>query len=271
MSAVGGLVPVVAVGAMYAMGLTLMWQRVGTGRLVSRPRAVLFACGLAATAVALGPPVDAGVDTSLTVHMTQHVLLIWVSAPLLVAGAPLPTLLWALPDHRRVALQARWRRVHHNVAGPAWPWWVAATAALQAVTLALWHLPPAYEAAVRNETIHALEHASFLFTAVAFWWTIAGAVRRARFGAGVLAVFVAKLPGLLLGVGMTIDPHVWYRIYGLGAAGLHDQQGAGVVMWVGGGTVATAAALVLFACWMQALERSAPSGEPRVREPEMYA
>ena len=61
-----------------------------------------------------------------------------------------------------------------------------------------------------------------LFTAMAFWWTIAGAVRRLRFGAGVLAVFIAKLPGLVLGVGMAIDTHVWYHAYGSGSAALQD-------------------------------------------------
>jgi cytochrome c oxidase assembly factor CtaG len=260
-TAVGGLSPVVAVAFAYAIGLDRMWQRVGRGRLVSPTRAVLFLLGLAVTGVALGPPLDGTVETSFTAHMTQHVLLIWISAPLLVAGSPMPVLLWALPDRYRLAAQRRWRTVHRSVAGPAWPMWVAATAAVQAVVLAVWHLPVLYQAALDNSLVHAAEHASFLFSAMAFWWTIAGAVRRSRFGAGVLAVFVAKLPGLFLGVGLTLATRVWYPHYGTGAGAVHDQQAAGVVMWVGGGMVATIAALVLFGLWMQALERATPPHE----------
>jgi putative membrane protein len=264
-TAVSGLSPVIAVAFVYAIGLDRMWQRVGRGRLVSPTRAVLFLLGLAVTGVALGPPLDSVVGTSFTAHMTQHVLLIWVSAPLLVAGSPMPVLLWALPDRRRVSAQRRWRAVHRSVAGTAWPWWVAATATLQGVVLAVWHLPVLYQAALDHSLVHAAEHASFLFAAIAFWWTIAGAVRRSRFGAGVLAVFVAKLPGLFLGVGMTLSGRVWYPHYGTGASALRDQQGAGVVMWVGGGMVATIAALVLFGLWMHALERATPPHEAAPR------
>ena len=96
-----------------------------------------------------------------------------------------------------------------------------------------------------------------------FWWTIAGAVRRTRYGAGLLVVFVAKLPGLVLGVGMTIGTHVWYPVYGQGAHALTEQQVAGVIMWIGGGMIATASALVLFANWFASLERTTPGERDR--------
>jgi cytochrome c oxidase assembly factor CtaG len=94
-------------------------------------------------------------------------------------------------------------------------------------------------------------------------------VRRARYGATLVAVFIGKLPGLLLGVGMTIDAHVWYRSYGSGAHALADQQYAGVVMWVGGGSVAAIAGLVTFTVWMRAMERTDPNAlttHPSLRE-----
>jgi putative membrane protein len=255
----GGVQAVVAVAIWYALGLARMWNRAGVGRLVSKTRVALFAAGLAATALALGPPLDTHVGTNFTLHMTQHVVLIWVAAPLLVAGAPVPPLLWGLPDSWRVKVQRRWQRIHRSVAGDAWPLWVAFAVLAQALALAIWHLAPMYQAALGSDLVHTAEHASFLFTAIALWWTIAGAVRRLRFGAGVLAIFVAKLPGLLLGVGLTLDTHIWYRRYGSGAAALRDQQYAGVVMWVGGGMAATVAALILFGLWMQAMERDAPN------------
>src|SRR5262249_33103141 len=148
-----GITPVVAVGVAYALGLTRMWARVGRGRLVSETRAVLFAFGLAATAVALGPPLDGAVTHNLTLHMTQHVLLLWVSAPLLVAGAPLPVLLWTLPDNRRVRVQRRWQHVHRVATGNAWPWLVVVAALVQSVLLLGWHAPVLYQSALHNSFV----------------------------------------------------------------------------------------------------------------------
>ncbi len=259
MSALDALLPIAAVAILYGIGLRRMWERVGVGRLVPVWRAVTFGIGIAVTALTLGPPLDHLADTDLTAHMVQHVLLIWVCAPLLVVGTPFPPILWAFDDDVRRRGQRAWRRVHRSAAGPAWPAWVVVAMVLQGVTLLAWHVPSLYDAAVRNDLVHAMEHATFLGTAVFFWWALAGAVRRARFGPGILAVFVAKLPGLLIGVGLAIDRHIWYPVYGRGSAALENQHVAGVVMWVGGGMIATVTALILFGNWLAGLERAAPS------------
>jgi putative membrane protein len=266
MSRYTGIEPVVLVALWYGIGLQRMWATVGAGRLVSQTRAALFACGLVATACALGPPLDSEIGTSLTAHMVQHMVLIWVSAPLLVAGAPLPTLLFALPRDAHLRVQRIWQRAHRSLVGPAWPLWVGSAVALQTASLIVWHTRPAYEAAVDNGVVHSLEHAAFLFTAMFLWWTIAGAVRRTRYGPGVLVVFIAKLPSIFIGVGMAVDVHVWYPVYGRGAAGLQDQQNAGLVMWLGAGAVATVCALVVLGLWLQALERAAPAAPCLPRE-----
>lgn len=264
MSGSGAFEAVIAVAVAYALGLARIWRRVGTGRLVSPRRALLFFAGLVALGVALGPPIDGRVGRDLTLHMTQHVLMIWVAAPLLVIGAPLPTLLWSLPDDARLRAQHWWQRVHHEIAGDHWPVWVVLASFAQAIALGVWHVPALYEAASQHAVVHALEHASFFFTALFFWWTIAAAVRRSRFGVGVLAVFVAKFPGLILGVGMTLAKRPWYPA---SYVSLTDQQGAGVVMWVAGGMIATIAGLALFWHWMQAMERATPS-DPFARRVE---
>lgn len=38
--------------------------------------------------------------------------------------------------------------------------------------LLLWHVPGLYELALRNEWIHALQHALFFYTALLFWWRV---------------------------------------------------------------------------------------------------
>ena len=258
MTELAAVQPVIVVAVAYALGLTRMWMTVGVGRLVSRSRVALFALGLLACGIALGP-LEPYTGDDLTLHMTQHMLLMYVAAPLLVLGAPFPTLLWALPTRARLRLQRRWQKFHRAVASDLWALWLGLAAAVQAILLWVWHLPALYDAAVGDQLVHVAEHASFLFPSIAFWWVVTGVVRRTRFGASVLAIFIAKFPGLFLGVGMTLALRPWYPSYGEGAAALRDQQGAGVVMWVGGGMIATVAGLVVFWHWMQALERAAPA------------
>ncbi len=253
-------------GAVYVIGLAHMWTVAGTGRLVPADRAAVFLGALVMLAVALGPPMDSYADRNLAWHMVQHIILIWVAAPMLVLGAPLPTMLWALPDRERVVAHRWWRRLHRSIAGDRWPLWVGATLAVSSVTMLAWHLPVLFQAAVRNDAVHATEHASFLLTSAALWWTLLGAVKRLRMGPAVMVVFVAKLPALLLGVGMTFASAVWYPIYGTGAHGLHEQQYGGVVMWVAGGTIATGFALALLGMWLVALERSSPANIPVAHE-----
>ena len=72
------------------------------------------------------------------------------------------------------------------------------------LTLATRHLPALYDAAVRNQAVHVLEHVLFVVTATLFWWMVLGAGRRERRGLGVLGVFVATLPATACGVPMTL-------------------------------------------------------------------
>jgi cytochrome c oxidase assembly factor CtaG len=69
-----------------------------------------------------------------------------------------------------------------------------------------------------------------------------------RRGAGVVALFVAALPGSALGAALTLADHTWYPAY----PALDDQQMAGVVMWAFAGTVYVVAAGVVFGLWLAA-------------------
>jgi cytochrome c oxidase assembly factor CtaG len=231
-----------AVAAAYAIGVSRRGAR--------RAQVMMFAGGLVVTAVAVASPLDRAAATSLTAHMVQHVLLLSVAAPLLALGAPIPTLLWALPPrhrHRALALRRRAVRSHDQ----RFATWVVATLVLQTAALFAWHLPPAYEAAVRHPILHAVEHATFLLTATAAWWVIATG-RRSRRGGAAIAALIASTPATLLGTAMVLAPNPWYPIYAVGtrADALADQQVAGVVMWSLGGTAAVVAGAALFASWL---------------------
>jgi cytochrome c oxidase assembly factor CtaG len=182
--------------------------------------------------------------------MVQHVLLLGVVGPLLGLGAPLPTLLWALPATVRPAVLRQWRRVVASTRGPRWVGWLIATLCLNLGALIGWHVPVLYDAAVRIEVLHGLEHLSYVATSAAFWWVLAGTGRRARWGCSVLALFVTSLAGIALGAAMTLASSPWYSVYRHTAHPLQDQQTAGVIMWAFGGIVTLVGALAVLIAWL---------------------
>ncbi len=260
------LAMVAGAGGAYLLGLQRMWSAAGRGRLVRPGQALAELMGLGLVGVAVLSPIDALAGSRLSAHMVQHVLLVGVAAPLLALGAPLPTLLWALPAGWRRRLLPWWRRAATSCAGAGWGRWTAAALVLQVGVLWAWHVPALYQASLASEPLHLLEHASFLLTAVVFWWAVAAARHRPVGGAAVVAVFVGGLPATALGALMTVAGRPWYPAYaGDPEAALQDQQIAGVVMWGFGGVAALVAALVLFAAWLAAMERSTPGGPDLVR------
>lgn len=259
-------------GWRYGRGVRALWQRAGPGRGVSRWRVAAFSGGLLALFVALVSPLDALSGALFSAHMVQHLLLIMVAAPLLVLGAPPVALGWALPQrwrpgaarwwHRRSLLQKGWQALSQPLA--VWTLYMAA--------LWLWHIPVLYEAALRSEFIHFLEHGCFLATAVLFWRTLArcSAGGRLSYGVGILYVFTTALHGGLLGSLLTFTPRVWYPLYATSTAGwgltpLADQQLAGVIMWVPMGIVYTVAALTLLGIWLQVMERKDRRHQERIQ------
>jgi cytochrome c2 len=121
----------------------------------------------------------------------------------------------------------------------------------------LWHVPRLYELAVRNEGVHALQHAIFVGTSVLFWWGLVdGRYGRAGYGASVFYVFTTVIHTGLLGAVFTLVDAPLYQVYGTRAPDpLADQHLAGLVMWVPAGLILTIAGIGLFAAWLGEAER----------------
>jgi len=241
--------------ALYGAGTRAIWRKAGAGRGVHGWHAAAFAAGLASIAIALVSPVAWLSEILFSVHMTQHEILMLISAPLLVFGQPLIAVLWAFPAPARAA----W--AHWSQRGAVAAAWRALTAPLvvfllHAVAVWIWHAPALYEAALRSTAIHALEHLSFVLTAALFWWGIVhGRYGRMAYGAGLLYVFLTAIHTSVLGALMTISPGVLYPSYLSAGARWHidaleDQQLAGLLMWVPSGLVFIVFGLALFAAWL---------------------
>jgi cytochrome c oxidase assembly factor CtaG len=251
--------------ALYARGVVTVWRRAGTGEGVHIWEAAAFGLGLLSIAVALLSPL-AWLSTLLfSAHMTQHEVLMLVSAPLLVFGRPLLVMLWAFSPERRERIGG-WTR-GRSVAG-AWRTVTAPVSVffLHGLALWIWHIPDLYEAALGNEGIHALQHLSFLVTAALFWWgMVHGRYGRTGYGAGVLYVFLTAVHSSVLGALLTVAPQVWYPSYVNSAVewkadALVDQQLAGLLMWVPSGVIFIVFGLAMLAAWLGESERRAKLG-----------
>jgi putative membrane protein len=182
--------------------------------------------GLVVLGVAIG--LHPAAEARLWAHMTQHLLLVVVAGPLLAV----PLLRWRPPS-------------------PSWSV-VAAWTVAHSLALWVWHLPGPFEAALRSEPLHGLEHLCLFGTALGFWWAALGTVRQGVPGVGVAAVFVTAMEGVALGGLMTLASRPWYAGYQLS-----DQQVAGVLMWCPAGFAYTAVAAAMLYLWLAEKDRVA--------------
>ncbi|HEX8271506.1 MAG TPA: cytochrome c oxidase assembly protein [Longimicrobiaceae bacterium] len=264
----GIVAPLLLSAWLYARGTERLWRSAGVGRGIRRGEAACFAAGWLVLAVALVSPLHPLGDALFSAHMVQHELLMALAAPLLVLGRPVIPLLWALP--------VAWRRSAGGIAkgGAVRGGWRALTAPfaawlLHAAALWLWHLPAAYQATLRSDAVHTLQHASFLGTGLLFWWTVVhGREGRMGYGASVFYLFATAMHSGGLGALLTFARSPWYPAYAgateaWGLTPLEDQQLAGLIMWIPAGLSYLVAALLLIAAWMRESERRAARWQER--------
>jgi cytochrome c oxidase assembly factor CtaG len=227
-------------------------------------RLAAFLTGLLSLWVAIGSPLEAFDDVSLTAHMVQHLLLMAVVPPLVLLGAPTLPFLRGLPQWivRGVVgpilrfAPVKW--LEHILTNPAICWFVAT------VALIGWHVPAAFELALRSEAWHDVEHICFLTTSLLFWWP---AIRPFPSGSTwplwsiPLYLFLGTLPGGALGAFLTFCDRVLYPSYAaaprlFGVSPLEDQVIAGALMWVFGTFVYTVPAIAI------TLQLLTPQSEP---------
>jgi putative membrane protein len=248
----------------YTAGLRRVWPRVVRGRRELAYRAISFAAGLAMTGAALLSPLDRWGAQLFAMHMIQHELLMLVAAPLLVAGRPLPLFLWAFGDASRTLLVrvTQWRGVRVV--------WVALLSPiiawlLHALVLWVWHVPAFFDAVLRSEPLHDVQHFTFLVSALAFWASMIEARRPDQQGAAVLYLFTTTVHTSILGALITFAGKPWFSAYlqiprDWGLTALEDQQLGGLIMWVPGGLVYVGVALALLVRWLRTTDSLATSG-----------
>ncbi|MDP8960734.1 MAG: cytochrome c oxidase assembly protein, partial [Actinomycetota bacterium] len=237
-------------------------------RAVPAWRAVCFLGALLTVALALLSPLDALGETLFGAHMFQHMLLAYGAAPLLVLGRPLLVTSLGIPPGLRRRLWSVRVAVtpsHREAIG-----WAVFAIGAHIATFWAWHLPGLYQAALRSEVVHIVEHTTLLAGSLALWWLVADARGRHANAAGVFALFVGMLQSGVLAALLTFGPIPWYAEHADGARAwnltpLADQQVAGGLMWFPGGLVYIVGGAVLFLRWLREDERAASFAQRAAR------
>jgi putative membrane protein len=254
------LAPLALSITLFLVGTARLWQHADLGRGVRPWQVSWFLSGWLLLFGALVAPLHWLGERLFAAHMLEHEVLMALAAPFIVVSRPGGAMLWGLPASWRStvggAMQGRaflaiWRRLTHP----------AIATAIHGVALWAWHAPLLYNAALRSDVVHWLQHVSFLVTALLFWWALLrGRERERGYGGAVFYLFLTAAHSGFLGVLIALARREIYPLQTAtsgdwGLTALQDQQLAGLIMWVPAGVVYAAAGLVLAGMWIAGASR----------------
>ena len=205
-------------------------------------RLAMFMAGIAALFTAIASPLEALDDVLLQIHMTQHLLLMIVAPPLLLAGAPAIALVRGIPPRISKAIvgpllrSSAVRRLFAWLTQPLVCWLAFAAATWG------WHLPAGFQLALRSDGWHVAEHACFFTTALMFWYPVVQpwpSVARWPRWAMIPYLLLADGQNTILAALFMFSGRLIYPYYATapriaGFTPLGDQIVAGAIMWVPG-------------------------------------
>lgn len=178
-------------------------------------------------------------------HMVQHLILTLVVPPLMLFGVPG----WMYRPLLRKPVIARVARTLTSTAS-CFLWFN--------VVLAVWHLPPMYNAALEYHAVHIVQHLMFISTAMLMWWPLTSRVAelpRLAFPGQMLFCFLMVIPMSVVSIYIVMADTLLYPAYATaprlwGITPLQDQQYGGLIMWIPGGVFFYAVMTVVFFRWV---------------------
>ena len=175
---------ILAISVIYVLAIWPLRRYLAPEQPLEKWRIGLFFTGVLVLILAVATPIDEIGETYLfSVHMFQHVLLIFVVPPLFLVGLP--------------------------------NWLVDF---LFNFTLLFWHIPAFYDLALRDSSIHLLEHISFVVTSILMFWPLIDPGTKSKQQANhpgikilfILGVSIGQLP---LFAALTFSTRVFYPTY----------------------------------------------------------
>jgi putative membrane protein len=217
-------------GGAYLLLVGPLRHRFPGSRPVPARKVMFFGIAMALMLVALQGPIHELSDYYLfSVHMIQHLVLILVMPPFLLAGIPD----WML----RPAIQVR-------AIGRVARWLTLPVVAfmLNNFIFGIWHFPGPYDLMMRNHDVHVVMHLMIMVTGVIMWWPVMSPLPelpRLSPALQMIYLFVLGVPMMVIAALITFSQselYTWYaqapRIFGLSL--IEDQQLGGIIMWAPG-------------------------------------
>jgi putative copper resistance protein D len=247
-------------GALYVWGAVRI-HRKHPARPWSMLRTIAFMCGLLVIVIATQSGIGAYDDTLFYDHMIQHLLLIMVAPPLLVAGQPVTLLLHASrnPLHTWTKKFIRSRPIQ-------WITWPGFGIAAYAATIVGTHLTGFMNLVIEHAWVHNSEHVLFLVVGYLYFLPLIGhePIRwKVSYPLRLFLLFLAMPIDAFTGVVLnseSTDPFVALQPRNWGPSPLNDIHEGGAVMWVGGAALMLVMIMVVFFGWTHETRPSAGMG-----------
>jgi cytochrome c oxidase assembly factor CtaG len=224
-------------------------------------RTILFLLGLLVINLATQSGIGTYDDTLFWDHMIQHLMLIMVAPPLLVAGEPVTLLLHASrnPLHTGVKKLVRSRPVQ-------WLTWPVFGVVAYAATIVITHLTGFMNLVTENDAVHEAEHVLYLVVGYLYFLPLIGKepIRwKVSYPLRLFLLFIVMpvdtFTGVVLGSYQT-DPFVAMAPRSWGPSAVTDLHDGGAVMWIGGAAIMFAVIMLTFFQWTRETRPSASMG-----------
>jgi cytochrome c oxidase assembly factor CtaG len=224
-------------------------------------RTIPFLLGLLVINLATQSGVGTYDETLFWDHMIQHLMLLMIAPPLLVAGQPVTLLLHASrnPLHTGVKRIVRSRPV-------AWITWPGFVVTAYAATVVGTHLTGFMNLVTEHDAVHQAEHVLYLVVGYLYFLPLIGREPikwKVSYPLRLFLLFIAMpvdaFTGVVLGSYQTypfvpMAPRTW------GPSPVSDLHEGGAVMWIGGAAIMFAVIMVTFFQWTRETRSSAAMG-----------
>ena len=149
-------------------------------------------------------------------HMTAHMLVVAIAAPMLALGLT----------------ESVWNPAHHIPALAA----PLLASLLELGVVWAWHTPVLHELARRNSFALVAEQTSFLAAGLYLWISVIAGRLQKRQGEGIVALLLTAIHMTLLGALLALAPRPLYgHLHDPGIGALDDQHLGGAIMILVGG------------------------------------